>query len=183
MDVKPTSLDGVLVVESRRHSDDRGYFTELWRQDAFADAGIGSGFVQNNRSMSKAGVLRGLHFQWPTGQGKLVRVDHGAVFDVAVDIRPDSASFGRWHGEVLSAENCRQLWIPPGFAHGFLTLSDQAMVGYLCTAYFAPADERAVAWNDPEIGIEWPLSGNAAPIVSPKDSATPSLAQWAAGAR
>ena len=179
MDILPTPLDGLRVVQSALHADERGVFTELWREAAFAEAGIGPGFVQNNRSLSRAGVLRGLHFQWPAEQGKLVRVDHGAIFDVAVDIRPGSPTYGRWHAEELSAENGRQMWVPPGFAHGFLSL-EEAVVGYLCTGYYVPGDARAIAWDDPEIGIAWPLPRGQSPILSATDAAAPTLAAWAA---
>lgn len=178
--VEPTPLAGVLSLQSRAFSDRRGYFVELSRQSVLNDAGIAAQFVQNNRSLSKVGVLRGLHFQWPQPQGKLVRVDFGSIFDVAVDVRPSSPNFGKWHGEVLSGDNHRQLWIPEGFAHGFLTLSDQAIVGYLCTDYYVGDHDRAIIWNDPDIGIEWPLRDNQIPIVSEKDSGAQSLSEWRA---
>ncbi|MEO1250626.1 MAG: dTDP-4-dehydrorhamnose 3,5-epimerase, partial [Pseudomonadota bacterium] len=172
----------VLAIQAKPYADQRGYFVELSRQNVLADAGITAQFVQNNRSSSKAGVLRGLHFQWPNPQGKLVRVDFGSVFDVAVDIRPESPQFGQWHGEILSDQNHRQLWIPEGFAHGFLTLSEQAVVGYLCSDYYVGENDRAIVWNDPDIGIDWPLESGIAPIISEKDAGAQSLAQWRAAA-
>ncbi len=181
--IEPTPLPGVLAIQTRPYADQRGYFVELSRQNLLAEAGITADFVQNNRSSSKAGVLRGLHFQWPRPQGKLVRVDYGSVFDVAVDIRPDSAHFGRWYGEVLSDENHRQLWIPEGFAHGFLTLSDTAVVGYLCSEYYVGDNDRAIVWNDSDIAVDWPLRNGVTPVLSDKDAGAQSLAQWRAAAR
>jgi dTDP-4-dehydrorhamnose 3,5-epimerase len=172
MDVIETSLPGVLLLEPRVFRDDRGHFLETWRADRYAAAGIRDSFVQDNVAVSSRGVLRGLHFQWPEPQGKLVMALEGAVFDVAVDIRRGSPAFGRWYGVELSAENGRQLWVPPGFAHGYLVLSERAVFAYKCTAYYRPEADRGVAWNDPEIGIEWPVED---PILSPKDSAAPGL--------
>ena len=161
MKVIETSLPGVLILEPRVFGDDRGHFFESWNQQKF-DAAVGHAvhFVQDNQSRSRRGVLRGLHFQRPPhAQGKLVRVTSGRVFDVAVDIRRDSPTFGRWAGVELSDENHRQFWIPPGFAHGFLTLSESADFLYKTTDYYAPHSEGAVFWNDPAIGIEWPDCG------------------------
>lgn len=161
MKVIETSLPGVLILEPRVFGDDRGHFFESWNQQKF-DAAVGHAvhFVQDNQSHSRRGVLRGLHFQRPPhAQGKLVRVTSGRVFDVAVDIRRDSPTFGRWAGVELSDENHRQFWIPPGFAHGFLTLSESADFLYKTTDYYAPQSEGAVLWNDPAIGIEWPDCG------------------------
>ncbi len=170
------NLPGLVLIEPAVYGDDRGTFFESYNRRAFAAAiGWDVDFVQDNHSHSKRGVLRGLHYQIPPQpQGKLVRVVSGAVWDVAVDVRASSAAFGRWFGIELSAENSRQLWVPPGFAHGFLTLSQTADVLYKTTDYWAPEHERAVRWDDPEIGIEWPIDG--APIVSDKDAGAPPLA-------
>jgi dTDP-4-dehydrorhamnose 3,5-epimerase len=177
MKVSPTDLPEVLVLEPRVHGDARGYFMESWAERAFNDAvGYPVRFVQDNHSRSARGVLRGLHYQLPPrAQGKLVRVTSGAVFDVAVDMRKDSPRFGSWVGVELSADNHRQLWIPPGFAHGFLVLSDQADFLYKTTDYYAPECEGAVAWNDPELGIDWPLAPGEVPAVSAKDASASSL--------
>ena len=174
----PTSLDGVLVLEPRVFGDERGWFMESFSEKTFRDAtGVETTFVQDNHSRSARGVLRGLHHQLaPHAQGKLVRVTAGSVFDVAVDLRPGSATRGRWTGVELSAENKRQLWIPAGFAHGFLVTSESADFLYKTTAYYHPASERSIVWNDPAIGIEWPDIGMA-PIVSGKDAAAPGLAE------
>jgi len=172
MKVSATRLPQVLLIEPTVFGDERGFFFESFNQAGFEQAvGAAVNFVQDNHSLSAQGVLRGLHYQiGPHAQGKLVRVVQGRVFDVAVDIRPDSAHFGLWVGVELSAENKRQLWIPPGFAHGFLTLSEQAQFLYKTTAYYAPQAERCMAWNDPAVGIDWPLEG-AAPKLSAKDAA------------
>lgn len=172
-----TSIGDVIVFEPRVFGDERGFFFESFNRRAFEEAtGIMGDFVQDNHSRSLKGVLRGLHYQLaPKAQGKLVRVVQGEVFDVAVDIRKGSPSFGRWVGEILSAENRRQLWIPPGFAHGFLTLSESAEFLYKTTDTYSPAHERSILWNDPELGIEWPLDGP--PIVSAKDAMGTRLAE------
>ncbi len=171
MKVTPTKLPEVLIIEPKVFGDSRGFFFESYNQRILEEAlGRPMGFVQDNHSRSSRGVLRGLHYQLPRAQGKLVRVVHGAVFDVAVDIRRDSPSFGQWEGGVLSAENKRQLWIPPGFAHGFLVTSDAAEVLYKTTDYWHPEHEQCIRWDDPAIGIPWPLDGRA-PIVSAKDAA------------
>lgn len=177
MKATPTSLPEVLLLEPRVHGDARGFFMESWTERAFNDlVGHPVHFVQDNHSRSARGVLRGLHYQLPPhAQGKLVRVTAGRVFDVAVDLRRNSPLFGRWTGVELSAEGHRQLWIPPGFAHGFLVLSDSADFLYKTTDYYAPECEAAVAWNDPAIGIEWPLEPGQTPVVSAKDSAAGSL--------
>lgn len=178
MKVTPTELPEVLLIEPAVHGDSRGFFMESFNQRAF-DAAVGShvGFVQDNHSRSARGVLRGLHYQLPPhAQGKLVRVARGAVFDVAVDMRRGSPRFGRWAGVELSAENHRQLWIPPGFAHGFLVVSDEADFLYKTTDYYAPHAEAAVRWDDPALAIAWPSVG-AGPKVSAKDAAAPVLAQ------
>ena len=178
MQATTTSLDGVLILEPRVFGDERGWFMESFSEKTFRDVtGVETTFVQDNHSRSARGVLRGLHHQLaPHAQGKLVRVTAGSVFDVAVDLRPGSATRGRWTGVELSAENRRQLWIPPGFAHGFLVTSESADFLYKTTAYYHPASERSIVWNDPAIGIEWPEIGMA-PIVSAKDAAAPGLAE------
>lgn len=170
MKATPTRLAGVLVLEPRVFGDERGFFFESFNQRAFDDAvGTHVDFVQDNHSKSSRNVLRGLHYQLPPkAQGKLVRVVQGEVFDVAVDLRKDSPTFGQWVGEILSAENKKQLWIPAGFAHGFLTLSDTAEFLYKTTDYYSPEHERCIRWDDPDIGVEWPLS--APPLVSGKDA-------------
>jgi dTDP-4-dehydrorhamnose 3,5-epimerase len=171
MRVETTAIDGVLVLQPKVFGDARGFFLESFNQEAF-DAAVGHhvDFVQDNHSRSARGVLRGLHFQKaPKAQGKLVRVTSGAVFDVAVDIRRHSPTFGRWAGVELSGENHRQLWIPPGLAHGFLVLTDTADFLYKTTEFYSPADEGAVRWDDPDLGIAWPDLGHA-PTLSAKDS-------------
>ncbi|MBV8501409.1 MAG: dTDP-4-dehydrorhamnose 3,5-epimerase [Paucibacter sp.] len=175
--VTPTALPEVLVVEPKVFGDARGFFTESWNEARFNETtGNSLRFVQDNHSRSSRGVLRGLHFQLPPhAQGKLVRCVAGAVFDVAVDMRRSSPRFGRWAGVELSAENQRQLWIPPGFAHGFLVLSETADFLYKTTDYYAPQAEGAVRWDDPTIGIEWPDVGKA-PQLADKDAKAPELA-------
>jgi len=174
--IEQTALAEVLVLTPRAFRDERGFFTESYNKRAFDEAvGADVGFVQDNHSRSARGVLRGLHYQLaPNPQAKLVRVASGAIFDVAVDMRRSSPTFGRWAGVELSAENHRQLWIPEGFAHGFLTLSDAADVLYKTNGYYSPADEGSLAWDDPDIGIEWPLA--TGPLLSEKDRAAPRLA-------
>lgn len=176
MKITPLAIPEVLLIEPKVFGDARGFFFESYNRRAFRDAtGCDCDFVQDNHSKSARGVLRGLHYQLPPqAQGKLVRAVAGEVFDVAVDIRRDSPTFGRWVGCVLSAANCRQLWIPPGFAHGFVVLSESAEFLYKTTDYWAPALERAIAWNDPAIGIDWPLTGE--PLLSGKDAVAPLLA-------
>lgn len=166
----PTTIPEVCLLEPKVFGDERGFFMESWNRRVFAQLGIHLDFMQDNHSRSQQGVLRGLHYQVKQAQGKLVRVISGAVFDVAVDIRKSSPTFGRWVGEVLSAENKRMLWVPPGFAHGFLTLSDSADFLYKATDYYAPEYERSLLWNDPAIGIDWPLA-NISPILAAKDAA------------
>ncbi len=169
MKVTPGALPEVLVLEPRVFGDERGFFLESYNQHVFREAaGIDANFVQDNHSRSARNVLRGLHYQLKQAQGKLVRVVAGEVFDVAVDLRRSSPLFGRWVGQRLSADNKRMLWIPPGFAHGFLALSEFAEVLYKTTDYYAPEHERCVLWNDPDIGVDWPLTG--VPLVSEKDS-------------
>jgi dTDP-4-dehydrorhamnose 3,5-epimerase len=175
MKVTPTGMAEVLLLEPRVFGDSRGFFLESFNQKAFeAATGVALPFVQDNHSRSARGVLRGLHYQLRQPQGKLVRVARGAVFDVAVDIRRGSPGFGRWVGAELSEENQRQMWVPPGFAHGFLVLSESADVLYKTTDYYAPEHERCIAWDDPAIGVQWPLDG--APRLSEKDRQGRSLA-------
>ena len=169
MNIIATALSGVLIIEPRVFGDERGYFMETWNAAAFAAAGLDLHFVQDNHSRSQKGVLRGLHFQNPAPQGKLVRVTSGAVFDVAVDLRAASPTFGQWVGVELSAANKRMLWVPEGFAHGFLTLEDDTDFLYKCTAPYAPQSEHTLMWNDPALGIDWPLAG-IDPIISDKDT-------------
>lgn len=178
MKVTPTALDGVLILEPRVFGDDRGFFLESFNQRVFDEAvGRHVEFVQDNHSRSQRGVLRGLHYQLPpSAQGKLVRVVRGSAFDVAVDIRRGSPTFGRWVGVTLDAENHRQLWIPPGFAHGFLALEDDTHFLYKTTAFYSRDCERAIRWNDSAIAIEWPLP-DAAPLLAAKDAEAPSLNQ------
>ena len=169
MKVTVGELPEVLVIEPRVFGDERGFFLESYNQRVFREAaGIDAKFVQDNHSRSARNVLRGLHYQLKQAQGKLIRVVAGEVFDVAVDLRRSSPRFGRWMGQRLSADNKRMLWIPPGFAHGFLALSEFAEVLYKATDYYAPEHERCVLWNDPDIGVDWPLTG--VPLVSEKDS-------------
>ena len=170
MNISHCSIPGPLVIDPNVFGDDRGFFFESWNASIFKHAGLDCNFVQDNHSRSNRGVLRGLHFQNPTAQGKLVRVCSGSVWDVAVDVRKSSAHFGKWFGIELSAINKKMFWVPPGFAHGFLTLEDGTDFLYKCTDYYAPEHEQSLAWNDPAIGIEWPLNGMT-PQLSPKDSA------------
>ena len=178
MNVVATEIPGVLLLEPRVFTDDRGAFFESFNAAAFAAAvGRPVSFVQDNQSTSRRHVLRGLHYQEPRPQGKLVRVVAGAIFDVAADIRPGSPSFGRWVGIELSAENRRQLWVPEGLAHGFLVLSESAEVLYKTTDFYAPGCEKCLRWDDPTLGIRWPLS--APPLLSPRDAAAATLADRA----
>jgi len=171
----PTAIEDVVLIEPKVFGDHRGFFMETWRRDVFAEAGIDAPFVQDNHSLSTRGILRGLHYQIEQPQGKLVRVVAGAVFDVAVDVRANSPTFGRWVGEVLSAENKKMLWVPPGFAHGFYVLSEVAEFVYKCTDFYAPRHERAIRWDDPDIGIAWPLGEAGSPVLSDKDARAPLL--------
>ncbi|HET9725943.1 MAG TPA: dTDP-4-dehydrorhamnose 3,5-epimerase [Gemmatimonadales bacterium] len=177
MIVTPTALPEVLLVRPDVHADQRGFFLEVWRADRYGAAGIPGPFVQDNHSRSAQHTLRGLHYQVGRPQGKLVRVASGSVYDVAVDLRRSSRSFGRWVGTVLDEQNHNQLWIPPGFAHGFYVLSEHADVIYKCTEPYVAGGDRAVRWDDPDLGIDWPLAGAGPPTLSPKDAAAPSLAQ------
>lgn len=170
MRATPTAIPGVLVVEPKVFGDERGFFYESYNEKAFHEAtGLDVRFVQDNHSKSARNVLRGLHYQVQQPQGKLVRVVQGEVFDVAVDIRKDSKTYGQWVGEILSADNKKQLWIPPGLAHGFVVLSETAEFLYKTTDYYAPAHERCIAWNDPDLAIAWPIDGM--PSLSAKDAA------------
>lgn len=174
--VTPTALPGVLILEPKVFGDARGFFYESFNAQDFAQTtGLAVTFVQDNHSRSAQGVLRGLHYQIQQPQGKLVRVTEGEVFDVAVDIRRSSPSFGQWVGVHLSADNKRQMWVPPGFAHGFVVLSASADFLYKTTDYYAPAHERCIAWNDPSIGVDWPI--HAPPLLAAKDAQAPGLAQ------
>lgn len=167
--VTPCDIEGLYVIEPTVFKDERGYFVETYNQNDMKEAGLDMVFVQDNQSMSTRGVLRGLHFQKQFPQGKLVRVVRGKVFDVAVDLRSDSKTYGKWFGVELSAENMKQFYIPEGFAHGFLVLSDEAEFCYKCTDFYHPGDEGGLAWNDPEIGVGWPLEEGVDLIISEKD--------------
>lgn len=167
MKFTPAPLDGVVVVEPDVYRDERGFFLETFHAKKYESGGIAGPFVQDNHSRSRRGILRGLHAQRTKPQGKLVRVIEGAIFDVAVDIRRGSKTFGRWFGIELAAENFLQLWVPPGFAHGFYVASEVAQVEYKCTEFYDAGDEIGIAWNDPDIGIEWP---DRAPTLSAKDA-------------
>jgi dTDP-4-dehydrorhamnose 3,5-epimerase len=167
MNVIETAVSGAVIIEPRVFGDQRGFFLETFQAKRYRElAGIGLDFVQDNHSRSRQGVLRGLHFQKQHPQGKLVRVVRGAVFDVAVDVRPDSPTFGKWAGVELTEDNHRQFWVPPGLAHGFVVLSEVADFEYKCTDYYDPTDEGCLLWNDPDIGIAWPVSE---PLLSDKD--------------
>lgn len=175
MNVIECNIPGPLILEPRVFGDERGFFMESWNAESFAEAGLDLMFCQDNHSRSQKGVLRGMHFQNPGAQGKLVRVVRGAVFDAVVDLRRSSPTFGKWAGVILSAENKRMFWIPEGFAHGFLTLEDDTDFLYKCTAPYAPQHEASLAWDDPVVGIEWPLDG-IEPKLSAKDAAGAALA-------
>jgi dTDP-4-dehydrorhamnose 3,5-epimerase len=174
MKVVETNLPGCVVIEPAVFGDERGFFFETWNADRYRQLGLPDKFVQSNVSSSARGVLRGLHYQWPNPQGKLVSVLEGEVYDVAVDIRRDSPTFGRWAAVILSAENKRQFWIPEGFAHGFAVLSERALFSYLCTAQYDKEADAGVRWDDAEIGIDWPI---AEPLLSAKDAAAPFLGE------
>lgn len=176
MKIRPTAIPDVLVVEPRIFKDDRGFFMETWETRKFAHHGITANFTQDNHSASTRHVLRGLHYQIRHPQGKLVRVIAGEVFDVAVDMRRSSPTFGRWVGAYLSADNHRMLWVPPGFAHGFVVLSERAEFVYKVSDVYCPEAERAVLWSDRSLGIAWPLPRNSVPILSPKDERAPPFA-------
>ena len=172
MTVIPTPLAGLLLIEPKIFGDSRGFFFETWHRQRYRDLGIDADFVQDNLSFSRRGILRGLHYQKPASQGKLVMVLQGEVFDVAVDLRRSSHTFGQWHGVKLSAENKHQFYVPPGFAHGFGVVSETALFHYKCTEFYSPKDEQAIRWNDPDLKIPWPI---ADPILSAKDAQAPFL--------
>ena len=169
MNIIECDIPGPLILEPKVFGDDRGFFMESWNSSVFAKMGLDLTFVQDNHSRSQKGVLRGMHFQNPNPQGKLVRVVHGAVFDVAVDLRQSSHTFGKWSGVLLSSENRRMFWVPEGFAHGFLTLEDDTDFLYKCTSSYEPQHECSLAWNDPTVGIDWPVEGIEL-ILSDKDA-------------
>ncbi|MBW2465923.1 MAG: dTDP-4-dehydrorhamnose 3,5-epimerase [Deltaproteobacteria bacterium] len=171
MKFSPTKLPDVILVEPDVFGDNRGFFMETWHAEKFAKGGIVADFVQDNHSRSGQGILRGLHYQINNPQGKLVRVLNGEVFDVAVDLRKNSPTFGKWIGIHLSAENKKMLWVPPGFAHGFYVISPQADFFYKCTEFYTPENERAILWNDPDLAIDWPLVEGKKPVLAPKDEA------------
>ena len=174
MIVEKTPIEGVLLVKPKVFGDKRGFFVETWQKMRYEEAGINLPFVQDNYSMSTKGILRGLHFQKKHPQGKLVMVSQGEVFDVAVDLRKNSPTFGQWFGSLLTAENQHQLWVPPGMAHGFVVLSETAHFHYKCTDYYHPEDEGSIRWNDPEVDVKWPISFE--PVVSEKDAKAPYFA-------
>ena len=175
MQFEPTAIPEVVLIRPKVFGDERGFFMESFEQRKFAAAGLDLNFVQDNHSHSARHILRGLHYQILKPQGKLVRVTSGRVFDVAVDIRRSSSSFGRWVGVELSAENHHMLWVPPGFAHGYMVLSDSADFLYKVTDFWAPEHERAIRWDDPTIGVRWPLPPGVQPVLSGKDAAAPAL--------
>lgn len=175
MEFEPTRLSEVIVIRPRIYNDARGYFFESWQEERLRRAGISARFVQDNQSHSVRGTLRGLHFQIQQPQGKLVRVTRGEVFDVVVDIRRSSPRFGEWFGRILSDVNHEMMWIPPGFAHGYLALSEEIDFLYKCTDYYAPEHERSIRWDDPHIGVQWPLAAGVSPMLSGKDAVAPFL--------
>lgn len=175
MKVQALNIAGLLLIQPRRFEDSRGWFAETWQQDRYLTAGIKESFVQDNAARSSKGVLRGLHAQEPHAQGKLVQVFQGSVFDVAVDIRLGSPTFGQWHGEILDGDDGWQFYIPPGFLHGYYVMSEEALFSYKTTDIYSHGDEFGVRWNDPAIGIEWPLDGD--PLLSDKDANAPVLSE------
>lgn len=168
-------LPGLVVIAPDVHADARGYFMETYRRSEYARLGIDVDFVQDNQARSQRGTLRGLHFQVRHPQAKLVRVLRGRVFDVAVDLRPGSPTYGKWHGVILDSERMLQFFVPAGFAHGYLALTDDAEFAYKCSDYYAPGDEGGLLWNDPAVGIDWPLDGIGEPLLSPRDRLWPTL--------
>ena len=178
MTICETRIPGLLLIEPTVHGDERGFFLERYHAERYREAGIEADFVQDNHSRSVRGTLRGLHFQRQRPQGKLVEAVRGAIFDVAVDVRPGSKTFGQWEGTELSEDNHRQLWVPPGFAHGFCVLSESADVLYKCTDTYQPSDEGGIVWDDPDVAIDWPVER---PILSEKDRRLPHLAALAKG--
>lgn len=177
MDIISTPIDGVLLLKPKVFRDNRGFFVETWQKKRYEEAGIRLPFVQDNHSSSVRNVLRGIHFQIAHPQGKLISISLGRVYDVAVDLRPGSPTFGQWYGAELTAENQHQLWLAPGMGHGFCVLSDTAHFHYKCTDYYTPGDEGTIAWNDPDLAIAWPVPD---PVLSAKDAAAPTLAAWLA---
>jgi dTDP-4-dehydrorhamnose 3,5-epimerase len=173
----PSTIPDVILIEPRVFGDHRGFFMETWQQESFAENGIDYTFVQDNHSKSSHGILRGLHYQIAQTQGKLVRVVEGSVFDVAVDMRQSSPTFGQWVGYELTAENHKMLWIPPGFAHGFYVISESAEFVYKCTDYYAPEYERSLLWNDTDLAIDWNLVNGKEPILSEKDANAPTFSK------
>lgn len=173
----PSAIPDIILIQPKVFGDHRGFFMETWQRNIFAENGIDYDFVQDNHSKSAHGILRGLHYQIEQAQGKLVRVVEGSVFDVAVDMRRSSSTFGQWVGYELSAENSHMLWVPPGFAHGFYVMSDSAEFVYKCTDYYAPEYEQSLLWNDPALAIDWPLVDGEAPILSDKDAIAPVFAE------
>jgi dTDP-4-dehydrorhamnose 3,5-epimerase len=171
MEFTATQIPDVIVIDPVVFEDPRGFFMETWQARKFKDAGIDASFVQDSQSRSAQGTVRGLHYQIKQAQGKLIRVIQGEAFDVLVDLRKSSPTFGQWVGELLSAGNRKIIWVPPGFAHGFQVLSDSADFEYRCTDYYAPEHERTILWNDPDIGIDWPLQDGQEPLMSEKDLA------------
>ena len=171
MEFKPTEIPDVIIIEPEVHGDHRGFFMESWHAQKFSDAGITNNFVQDNHSKSGQGILRGLHYQITQPQGKLLRVIQGEVYDVAVDLRQSSPTFGKWVGEILSSDNKKMLWVPPGFAHGFYVISISAEIIYKCTDFYAPSYERSLQWDDKDLNIDWPLVNDTPPVLSDKDSA------------
>ena len=177
MEFESLRIPDVVLIKPRKFGDERGFFMETWERNKFAEGGIDATFVQDNHSRSSQWTLRGLHYQVQQPQGKLVRVLQGSVFDVAVDIRSSSPTFGKWVGAELNDENNFQMWVPQGFAHGFLVLSDTADVAYKCSDFYAPQHERGIAWNDSAFGIDWPLAAGVSPLLSDKDRDAPTLAE------
>ena len=175
MEFEPTRLPEVILIRPRLLGDPRGFFFEAWHEERFRQAGIVARFVQENHSQSVRDTVRGLHFQLKQPQGKLVRVTHGEVFDAVVDVRRSSPRFGQWVSIVLSETNHTLLWVPPGFAHGYMALTERIDFVYKCTDYYAPQHERAIRWDDPHIGVQWPVPAGGVPILSPKDAGAPSL--------
>ena len=171
----PTEIPGVIIVEPDVFGDHRGFFMESWHAEKFAEGGIDAQFVQDNHSRSNQGILRGLHYQIEQPQGKLVRVLSGEVFDVAVDLRRDSPTFGKWFGMTLNDIDKKMLWVSPGFAHGFYVVSEQADFFYKCTELYAPEHERAIRWDDPDLAIDWPIASGQEPVLAPKDAAAKSF--------
>lgn len=177
MEITPLAIFDVKIITPKLFGDERGYFMEVYHEEKYKAAGIPDTFVQDNQSLSQQGVLRGLHYQLGNAQAKLVRVYTGKIFDVAVDIRKGSPTFGKWVGEILSGENKKTMYIPKGFAHGFFVLSEQAEFMYKCSDFYTPAEERGIRWDDPALGINWPIPTHAAPLLSPRDRELPLLSE------